>query len=209
MYIYINFFRDETGRTGVPSVLSSVVAPSFAGNESSDFKVLCHEKNSFIKFSSPRFITSVEENSKTAGQVQAGKWSEEGGHVSSIYLDLNTRWTRCNDFLLQAFSPEPGSVNGLSRTQRNTTGEERLTVVQGTGLKLVGVGAVGVRGTSAWSRDPPAKAASHSFQNTELPAGIMSAVTPLKSGCPPEHMAMWGVLAEVRGHGAGQGHRRL
>lgn len=84
-------------------------------------------------------------------------------------------------------------------------------MVQGTGLKLVGVGvgALGVRRTSAWSRDPPAKAASHSFQNTELPAGIMSAVTPLKSGCPPEHMAMWGVPAEVRGHGAGQGQRRL
>lgn len=104
MYIYINFFRDETGRTGVPGVLSRVVAPSFAGNGSSDFKVLCHEKNSFIKFSSPGFITSVEENSKTAGQVQAGSWSEEGGHVSSIYLNRNTRRTRCNDFLLHCFS---------------------------------------------------------------------------------------------------------
>lgn len=78
MYIYINFSKDETG---VPSVLSRTVAPSSAGNESADFKVLCRAKNSFIKSSSPGFIASVEEKSRTAGQVQAAAGCEVRGRT--------------------------------------------------------------------------------------------------------------------------------
>lgn len=73
----------------------------------------------------------------------------------------------------------------------------------------VTVGGVGVRGPSASSRDPPAQAASHSFQNTQLPTGMVLAAAPLEGGRPPGHMAVWGVPAEVRGHGGQQGHRRL
>lgn len=169
MYIYINFFSVETSR----NVPSRIVAPSFAGMNPQTSK--CCEKNSFIKFSSPGFITSVEESSRTAGQVRAGEasctqgggWGRGGGSRR----DLTEPFKAAGPFFCIRTGLE-GEDTGM-RTSKCESGN-RVTV-----------GGVGVRGPSAPSRDPPAQAASHSFQNTQLPTGIVLAAAPLEGGRPP------------------------
>lgn len=66
MYIYINIFRRKTDSVSRMFCLA-LLFHVLAGNASSGFKVLCQEKNSFITVllvSSPRFVTSVEDNMK-------------------------------------------------------------------------------------------------------------------------------------------------
>lgn len=76
MYIYINIFRRKTDRGKTYIQKCPVLHCHFVslqGNESSGFKVLCQENNSFITVllvSSPRFVTSVENKMKIWSSVK-------------------------------------------------------------------------------------------------------------------------------------------